>query len=187
MKKIILLGVLLLLASAAQAALAQNKLPRAEVFGGFSYLPAGKADFPRDNSYGFQCSITGNLNRWFGIVGDFGGQYRTSTDLGLGYPGLTARTSVYEYLVGPRFSIRRERYTVFFHGLVGGSKGNSGLAGFSDSGYTLAGGGGLDIHVNNRIAIRAIQLDYIASFVDILEDNARLGFGVVIKLGGPKQ
>ncbi len=28
-----------------------------------------------------------------------------------------------------------------------------------------------------------LQLDYIGSFADILEDNVRLGFGVVIKLG----
>jgi hypothetical protein len=150
----------------------------------FSYLPVGKADFPRDNSYGFQCSVAGNINRWFGIVGDCGGQYRTTTDLGPSHPGVTARTSVYEYLVGPRFSIRREKYTLFFHGLVGGARGNSGMAGFSHSTFALAGGGGLNINVGKRIAIRAIQLDYVGSMVDILEDNLRLGFGVVIRLGG---
>jgi hypothetical protein len=67
---------------------------------------------------------------------------------------------------------------------VGGAKGNAGLPGFSDSELAVGGGGGLDIALNRRIAIRAIQFDWIGSFVDILEDNFRLGFGVVVKIGG---
>jgi hypothetical protein len=42
----------------------------------------------------------------------------------------------------------------------------------------------LDIGLGDHIAIRVVQLDYIGSFVDILEDNARVGFGMVIKFGG---
>jgi hypothetical protein len=183
MRKSVLSFVVLLLLALSRTCLAQDDFPRAELFGGFSYLPAGKADFPRDSSYGFQCSITGNLNRWFGVVADFGGQYRKVSDLGPSYPGVTVNTSVYEYLAGPRFSIRRERFTLFFHALAGGAKGNSGLAGFSDSGFAIGGGGGLDIHIGDRIAVRAFQIDYLGSFVDILEDNARFGFGAVINLG----
>jgi hypothetical protein len=205
----ILLGIVLLLAM-TQPVLAQNNYPRAEIFGGFSYLPAGRADFPRKDSGGFQASFTGNITRGFGIVADFGGQYRKVSDLwpGNGYPGITVNTSVHEYLVGPRFAVRRKKFTLFFHGLVGGAAGHSELAdfassqsapgdqnwdresaarylaGFSDSLFTFGGGGGLDINLGERIAIRVIQLDYIGSFVDILEDNARLGFGIVIKLGG---
>jgi hypothetical protein len=176
---------LFLLVAASQTAFAQGGRPRVEVFGGFSYLPANVAtDFPRDDSYGFQGSVAVNFNHWFGVVGDFGGQYRTVTDLGPNWPGVTAETSVYEFLVGPRFSLRRDRVTVFAHALVGGAKGNAGLAGFSDSELAVGGGGGLDIALNRRIAIRAVQFDYIGSFVDILEDNVRLGFGVVVKLGG---
>ena len=186
MRKYAIFFAALLSMAIGQPLLAQADFPKSEIFGGFSYLPAGKADFPRENSYGFQASVSGNLNRWFGVVADFAGQYRKVSDLGLGYPGITANTSVYEYLAGPRFSVRRERFTLFFHALAGGAKGRSGIAGFSDSGFTLCGGGGLDLNVGDRIAVRAIQLDYIGSVVDILEDNARLGFGVVIKLGGAR-
>ena len=169
--------------SASESVFAQNLFPRAEFFGGFSYLPADGDDFPRKNSYGYQFSIGGNLNRWFGVVADFGGQYRKVSDLGPGFPGITAETSVYEYLVGPRFSVRRKEYTLFFHALAGGAKGNSGLDGFSDSAFALGAGGGLDINIGSRMAVRAIQLDYLGSFVDILESNARLGFGIVLKFG----
>jgi hypothetical protein len=176
---------LFLLAAASQTVFAQGELPRVEVFGGFSYLPANvTTDFPRDDSYGFQGSITVNLNKWFGVVGDFGGQFGTATDLGPNWPGVTAETSVYEFLVGPRFSLRKDKLTVFAHALVGGAKGNAGLPGFSDSELAVGGGGGLDFALNRRIAIRAIQFDWIGSFVDILEDNFRLGFGVVVKIGG---
>jgi hypothetical protein len=177
-------GLFLLLA-VSQAGFAQGERPRLELFGGFSYLPANvTTDFPRDDSYGFQASAAVDLNAWFGIVADFGGQYRTVTDLGPNWPGVEAETSVYEFLVGPRFALRRERFTLFAHALVGGAKGNAGLAGFSDSALAVGGGCGLDINLNSRVAVRAIQFDYVGSFVDILEHNVRLGFGVVVKIGG---
>jgi hypothetical protein len=180
------LGVLFLAAflPAVAPLFAQDDYPKAEIFGGFSYLPANGMDFPRKNSFGFQASVTGNITRSFGIVGDFGGQYRKASNLGPGYPGVTANTSVYEYLAGPRFAARAERVTVFVHALVGGAAGRTSLSGFSDSQFAFGGGGGVDINLNRYIAIRAIQIDYIGSFVDIVEHNARLGFGIVIKLGG---
>jgi len=184
MRKAAIFWGMLMIVGGTQPALGQQDHPKAEVFGGFSYLPAGGADFPRQDSYGFQFSVCGNVNRWFGVVADLGGQYRKVADLGPGFPGVTANPSVYEFMAGPQFSLRRDRYTVFFHGLVGGAKGNSGIAGFSDSSFAVGLGGGLDIHLGDRISVRAIQLEYIGSFVDILEDNARLAFGIVIRLGG---
>lgn len=176
-------SALLLLLAVIPPASAQDRYPKAEIFGGFSYLPAGRADFPRRDSVGFQMSLCGNLTRWFGIVADLGGQYNKSSGLGPGWPGTTANTSVYEYLVGPRFAVRRQKFNFFSHALVGRASGHTSLVGFSDSSSAFAGGGGLDLNVSDRLALRLVQLDYIGSFADILEDNIRLGFGVVIKLG----
>jgi len=178
-----LLVALLLLLVVKQPVFAMDTHPRAEIFGGFSYLPAGGADFPRKNSYGFQASVCGNINHWFGIVADLGGQYSKTSDLGPGWPGVTATTSVYEYMVGPRFAVRRQKFNFFSHVLVGRANGHSNLVGFSDNSFAFAGGGGLDINFGDRLALRVLQLDYIGSFADILEDNIRLGFGFVIKLG----
>jgi hypothetical protein len=177
-----LCGSLLLLALSEPAS-AQDGHPYLEIFGGASYLPADGQDFPRKNSFGFQTSIAANLNSWFGILGDFGGQYRHVSDLGPNFPGVTADTSVYEYLVGPRFTKRSERVNLFVHALVGGASGRTNLRGFADSLFTLAGGGGFDINVSRRIAIRPVQLDFIGSFVDMLEDNIRFGAGIVIRIG----
>jgi len=178
-----LLFGLLLLMVVEQPGFAQRSHPRAEFFGGFSYLPAGIADFPRKDSYGFQASLCGNMNRWFGVVADLGGQYSKTSDLGPGWPCVTASTSVYEYMAGPRFAVRRRKFNFFTHALVGRANGHSNLAGFSDNSVALAGGGGLDINLGDHLALRVFQLDYIGSFADILEENVRLGFGLVIKLG----
>jgi hypothetical protein len=178
-----LLFALLLLLVVEQPFLAQDSHPRAEIFGGFSYLPANGYDFPRKNSYGFQASLCGNISRWFGVVADLGGHYSKTSDLGPGWRGVTANTAVYEYMVGPRFAVRRQKFNFFSHALIGRANGHSNLVGFSDSAFAFAGGGGLDINLGDRLALRVLQLDYIGSFADILEDNVRLGFGVVIKLG----
>lgn len=178
-----LVFALLLLLAVELPVFAQDSHPTAEFFGGFSYLPAGSADFPRNDSYGFQASLCGNINRWFGVVADLGGQYGKSSDLGPGWPGVAATTSVYQYMAGPRFAVRRQKFNFFSHALVGRASGHTNLVGFSDSSFAFAGGGGLDINFGDRLAFRVLQLDYIGSFADILEDNVRLGFGVVIKLG----
>jgi hypothetical protein len=175
-------GLFLLLA-VPQLTQAQDSFPRVEIFGGGSFIPESGMDFPRKDSHGFQTSLTANLNRWFGITGDFGGQYSNAPDLGPNFNNSSAHTSVSEYLVGPQFTMRTNRVNVFAHALVGGATGRTNLSGFSNSGFALGGGGGFDIHVSRRIAIRPLQVDYLGSFADVLETNVRVGAGVVIKLG----
>jgi hypothetical protein len=168
---------------AVQPAWAQDAFPRFEVFGGFSYLPAGADDFPRQNSNGFQSGLTANVNRWFGVVADLGGQYSSASwDRGPGVPALTTNTSVYQYLFGPRFTMRADRVSIFAHALIGSASGDSGIGGFSDSGFTLGSGGGVDIGISQRLAAR-VQFDWLGSFQDMIEDNTRLGIGMVVRLG----
>lgn len=167
----------------SQTGSAQDSYPRVEIFGGASYLPADRLDFPRDNSVGFQAGISGNLTRRFGIFVDFGGQFSRNASLGPNFPGAAADASVYEFMAGPRFTERTGRMNLFVHALVGGASGRTNLRGLADSKFAFGGGGGLDIHVSCRIAIRPLQLDYIGSFVDIVEDNIRAGAGIVIRLG----
>ena len=91
---------------------------------------------------------------------------------------------VHEYLAGPRFTARSERVDVFGHGLFGVSTGDAGpgFSGFSDSGLTFGGGGGVDVRVSPRIAVRA-QYDLFGSFADIVEGNSRFAVGAVIRIG----
>src|SRR5262249_34911034 len=94
MKKLVLAaGLAALICSSSMA----QDNPRAEVSGGFSYLHAG----PGSNLYGWDGSVAGNLNGWFGIVGEFSGHYSSNgatssfpTPIIVLVPGPAAVTSV---------------------------------------------------------------------------------------------
>jgi hypothetical protein len=154
------------------------------VFGGYSLLPAGPVDFPRAASHGVQATVTVHLNDWFGIAADVGQQWSTTIDLGPNFAGLTADTSVREYLIGPRFTARSDRASVFVHAWFGGTTGDAGEAfsGFSDSGLAFGGGGGVDVRLTPAVAFRT-QFEYLGSFADIVENNTRFATGLVVGLG----
>ena len=148
--------------------------PKAEIFGGFSFASVDDPiDIEREAFLGFQTSFAGNFNKSFGIVGDFGGHYR-SPDVG---------SRAYEFMVGPRFTSRGDTATGFVHAMFGGVafRGNR----FSDTGFAMAFGGGVDVKVSKRFAFRVIQFDYVPTHLfDTWEHNIRFGIGVVFKLGG---
>jgi len=172
MKKSILLvlGLFLLLGGTA---LAQDDYPMAEVFGGFSILNIGDdLSGDRESFYGFQANAAFNLNETFGIEADFGGQYKD-------FDG--TKVHVYEYLFGPRFSMRQENTTFFAHALFGGA--TVGAEGENENGFAMGFGAGLDINVSEHFAVRPVQFDWILTnfYDDWQNDHIRFGFGIVIK------
>jgi hypothetical protein len=182
MNKLSRFFALLLFLAVAAPAFAQGSIPGVETFIGASYLPADGQDFPRKTSFGLQTSIAINLNRWFAVAGDFGAQFGKS-DNRPGFIDDPGHVSMYEYLAGPRFSVRREKHNIFFHALFGGASGRTKLRDFSDAEIAFGGGGGVDIDLNDRISIRVVQLDYLGSFADMLENNYRVGTGIVFRFG----
>jgi peptidoglycan-associated lipoprotein len=176
MKKALLIMILHLLLLSLQVV--AQETPKAEVFGGYSYAGG--------NFHGWNASITGNVNKWFGLTADFSGHYGGEFD----EDGFDERQRVHSYLFGARFAARKKRVMPFAHALVGASTLKTELTGFgqrfffSDTGFALVLGGGLDIKVNDRIAIRAFQLDYLrATFFGEAENRGRLAFGVVFRFG----
>jgi opacity protein-like surface antigen len=158
------------------SALAQDT-PKAELFGGYSYAGSG--------SHGIDASITANINRWFGIVADFGGQYARFSE-----EGFTEKIRTHTFLFGPRFSLRKKRAIPFAHALFGVSNLKTEttefgpLFSFSDTGFGMALGGGLDIRLNDRIAIRAVEIDYLrTNFFGGLQQKGRLTAGLVVRFG----
>jgi len=172
----------MLLASSAPSMAQTSDLPRVELFAGYSFLPAGSEDFPRATSHGVQVGGQWNLSRWFGVYGELAVQKGTGRDLGPGFPDQTARTTVTQYLWGPRLSVRGEDATVFLHGLFGISSGDAGpgFEGFSDNGPTFGFGGGLDVAISRRVAVRG-QFDLFGSLADIIEANTRMFVGGVFR------
>ena len=173
-------GLILLVALSALAQsparshgrLSPGEVPNAELSLGYSFLRA--SDGGSVNFHGGSASIAGNFNRWFGIVGDFGG-YRASE--------VVISANVFSYLFGPRISYRdNDRITPFAQVLVGGARISA--SGASLNSFALAAGGGIDIKAAEHIAIRLVQAEYVYTrFSGVKQNNVRLSAGVVFRFG----
>jgi hypothetical protein len=170
MKRIIWI-VSVILCLAAPTAAQSNRTPSVEVFGGPSILRNGLSA-PSYSLYGgWQAQANFNFSSYIGVTADFGGQYRSI---------LGVRAQQYEYMFGPRVTLRGHRATLFAHGLVGGNTFHA--AGSSLHGFAAGVGGGLDYNIGNHFAIRVIQADYLKTRLSNQWFNdARIGVGIVLK------
>ncbi|NOT61226.1 MAG: outer membrane beta-barrel protein [Acidobacteria bacterium] len=173
-------------------ALAQDA-PKAEIFGGYSFLRADEEDSPETDLHGWNASVNVNLNKWFGVKGDFSGHYN---DFQIS-PGVKADLNTHLFLGGVQFtSYKYEKVTPFVHALLGvGRRGFSvsrAVAGTSqnsihDHAFALVLGGGIDVKFKKSLAWRAAQVDYVFTTFDDLRDdrqhNLRLSTGLVLRLG----
>ena len=157
---------------------AQNEAPRVEVFGGYSHNI--------DDAQGWNASLAFNPNGWLGAVADFSGLTQKESE-----QGAEGRIRANTYLFGPQFSHRGKRFTPFARFLFGTTSINARATSInqslsvSDTRFSHAAGGGLDIRVSRVLSIRAIQADYIhTSFFDEGQINGRLSFGIVLRFGG---
>lgn len=197
MRKLLLVfGVLGLSAIPARA----QKL---ELFGGYSYAqidPGGQ--FTQTSSgkgrhfgvSGWNASVAGNMNNWFGVVFDFSG-YAGTSDV----EGIPEHGRFNTFMAGPQLTFRKlPLVDVFAHGLVGGMRSRVAInnPGFSPtvSEATKLGwavGGGLDVKLSSLVAWRAIQADYFGSSFNDLNQlgtaikthqaNGRVSTGLVLR------
>lgn len=171
------------------------------------------------NANGFNVAATAYLTKRLGITGDVSGHYKTREFAGtLCPPGFActqvinnyrARTQLYDFLAGPQYKLRdSNRVQPFAHALFGFAHTrtkleNLGFAGnpprstpieniISSNDFAMALGGGVDVKLNDRFGLRAIQADYNPVFYrnrtingvnvnGVRSDNLRLSVGVVIK------
>jgi hypothetical protein len=195
MKKLTLLFALAF-AGFSQTALAQEA-PRAELFGGYSYLRVRPGDgIDSIGAHGFTASIAGNVTRNFGLVAEFSRHSKSESinfsDL-LNQPGLGtfgARVRAHTYLFGPRVTLRTGNLEPFAHALFGAANGRAEASGIglaereSGTAFTYALGGGLDLKVHDNFAIRLGQLDYLRTRVSGEGLNStRYSVGIVIRMG----
>jgi len=154
-------------------------------------------------------SVAFNLNEYFSVVTDarynqgelINGSFEAElpligTSVQIQAP-FTIGVKNVSALVGPRFSYRsllNERATVFAHALAGLDYWRLNID------YTLAGtkwsdtankfgpgiaiGGGFDVNVNEKIAVRVIQADYYMNRqMEQWMNNVNLSFGIVFRVG----
>ena len=165
----VLLGLFPLLVRAQET-------PKAEVFGGYQFTHIGGSDGLNLN--GWNASVTGNVNKWFGVAADFSGSYHTESGGSL---------KVYSYTFGPVFSMNHQgTFNPFVHALFGGAHASASLTGVGSAatnGFTMAMGGGADAKVNPHFAVRLFQADWVYyRFEGVGESkNARVSTGVVFR------
>jgi len=196
-----LLLLLLLLLSLTIPCLAQEN-PEWELFGGYSLQKTGVREFfkstptlytPRDRTAylgGWDVSLTENVNRWFGGTLDISGHYKTRDLL-----GSSNRERLHSVLYGPRFFYRTHGFVPFAHILIGLAHAERTVLPpgphQSDNAFAAALGGGLDVNLAKRAAVRVFQAEY---FRTTLPNEAfgtkptgyRASFGMIFYLGKTK-
>ena len=180
------LTITVLTIALAPAALAQNDYKKWEFFGGYSALGfdtlAGDTGNPaveavlsgRNTLRGFELSVTRNFHKYVGVKGDYSLHLREdnfSRPAGSG----TVDTTVQNFLGGLQFkdNATEARIKPFAHALFGfanqkvdvDSPNLSTIFGVTDlrvneTSFAMAFGGGLDIRLNEKIDIRAVQADW---------------------------
>jgi hypothetical protein len=164
-------------------AAAQTIQPRAEIFGGYSWLhPNGYVDWGKvpDIAHGWNASSTFYFPEAhnLGIVVDGSGHYNsTFSNVGLG-------------LIGLQLKFHNDQFSPFVRVLGGAAHiGPAGLP--SEWKGAVGGGGGFDLTLNNFISIRLAQADYIYTSYsptvftghNSTWNMVRLSAGVVFNLG----
>ncbi len=198
-------------AASAPTGRSYRSYPRAELFLGYSYLrslPFQPMLTPGNRMVrlnGGSASIAFNLNRYFGLVADFGGF--DDTKLQIAGTGATpprtvdASGTAYTFMAGPRLSFRTRRVTPFVQALFGGVHASevtlSNCTGAlctplpKENAFAMTAGGGIDLKIHRHVAIRIVQAEYLmTNFADLstgnrhMQNDMRLSSGLVFGFGG---
>jgi hypothetical protein len=183
-------------------------VPRFELFLGYSYLRAVPAPAVGNRLVwlnGGSASVAFNVNRYLGLVGDFGAYTNSQLNFTGGYTSTVnvdnPSVAVLTYLFGPRLSFRNyDRITPFVQVLFGGVHANqvtlsdctfSCILLPSQDSFAMTAGGGLDLKVHRHFAIRIIQAEYMmtrfASYdtgAAAEQNDMRLSSGIVFLFSG---
>jgi opacity protein-like surface antigen len=176
---------------------AQDATPKVQVFGGYSFMRTGTGGLSASaldvdlhqypNTFGIGSNFNGwnaeaqyNIDRWIGIVADFGGEYGTPfTAKAQGVARLPAMTE-YSFLAGPVVSYRaKARITPYVHALFGWDRASlaaSTITGTASPVTSIAStytsfasvfGGGVDYKISRHFALRLGQVDYFHTTLDL--------------------
>jgi hypothetical protein len=157
-----------------------QKLPEIDLYGGYSHIRFNSTSFGfsnYSNLNGYSASITApNLYEQLGLTLNASGDYGSEL-------------SVYNFLLGPQYTYDRGRLRVFGNALFG--KGEAKVQTktatrneIASQGFAAGVGGGVDINIARRIAVRAIDVDYVhTKTFGSTQNTLRISAGVVYQFG----
>lgn len=187
MRRLVLAAVGLLIFSIP--VLAQDNYPRVELFAGYGYLSLDEVfsvTGDRLGTNGWNVSVTGNFHKNIGITGDFSGYYGSDSATFPFIGTVDVKQRGYAFLVGPRIAMRTDRATPYVHALFGAERGTREIFGVpvTDTNFTMAFGGGVDVNLGKKIAIRVFEVDYVNIRNGFSSHNFAVRTGIVFRLGG---
>ena len=150
-----------------------------QVFGGYSYTRFDSPSFGFSspsglNGYNFSPAF--NLLHGFGVAAELSGQYGSKLNLR-------------DIAVGPQFLYPRGKAMFFGHILVGDARTLVRVANTEgDTARAVVLGGGMDLDITSRFALRVFQVDYVHTtlFKDT-QNNLRFSTGLVYHWGTIRQ
>jgi len=173
------LPVLLLIFSFGSLRAGAQDMPRVQVFGGYSYTrfdsqSLGFSSQSGLNGYNFSPAF--NLLRGFGVAAELSGQYGSTLNLR-------------DIAVGPQFLYPRGKATFFGHVLVGDARTLVRVANTEgDTARAVVLGGGVDLDISSRFALRVLQVDYMhTTLFNDKQNNLRFSTGLVYHWGTIRQ
>ena len=167
-----------------------NITPRLDLSLGYEHFQANAPPGVSGN-FGFNGGFAGvdfHVKPWLALTAEInGGHANNISSLGQNLTLLT-------YMAGPRIQYGHHRVVPFLEGLVGGAHGGDSFfpsgSTYSTSANSLAyaAGGGLDLNLTHRIAIRPVEALYLHTSLPNGSTNVQhhllTGAGIVIKFGG---
>ena len=139
-----------------------------EVYIGYSLLDGDTLS----KASGFEASLMGNMNEWFGLKADFSGNYRSNGP---------NHAHEFNVLFGPQVSDHIDSLNLFVHGMLGIAHFGSDF-GASDTSAGWVLGGGADYDINRDFAVRFVQLDYHgAKIFNNTQKDLRFSAGVIFR------
>jgi hypothetical protein len=170
--------LLLLTVCAPWPASAQDE-PRVQVFGGYSYTRFDSPSFGFSKSSGlngYNFSPAFNLIRGFGVAAELSGQYGSNVDFR-------------DLAIGPQFLYPKGKALFFAHVLVGTARSFVRVGtGERDTERAVAVGGGMDLDLSSRFAVRVFQVDYLrTNLFQENQNNLRFSTGLVYRWGTLKR
>ncbi len=141
-----------------------------------------------ESAHGWGLGVTRNLNKNIGLTADFEGQYGRALSpfsFGISVPEVAPREihnfASYQLMFGPQISQRAGRLTHFAHALFGiyQTKGGNPVTDFA-----MAFGGGVDLSLSQRWAVRAIDVDFLREKRAVpWQNHVRIQTGIVFRFG----
>lgn len=145
----------------------------------FSYSILHDSEIEETFPTGWLLAVNGNISRIFSVVGEVGGNYKT-----IDIVGTDVKLSVHSFMGGLRLRNETPHAVPFAQFLVGGARGKAGVLGesASETSFALQPGGGVDIQLTDRVALR-VQGDYRIVSRDETSTEFRFAVGAVIGFG----